>query len=342
MKYEPPTNTMRKVFTDIMGRLNALLKRFNRYDTEMSSVVSEGTKASRAKVLRQALNDLFCLGYHLHKIENFAERHVRALARHWEKSSLSASTIQWRFSCLRALANWLDKPGLVRDPENYLDNPELAKRKYALKPGESKTWSSKNVDIPAKILEIAADNLNVGLQLLASWAFAVRPQEAWTIRPNLADRGHTLMVGWGTKGGRERVITIDTEEQRIVLDLLKQYANPSTGSLIPVRYKLNSWRTQFYRVCNRHGVSREEGIVPHGLRHEAAKDLFLRLCGEIRSRIPIPKEVVGGKANPEAQLRRVVAEYLGHSRPQIVSCYIASAAPRRKKRMQETDGETQR
>lgn len=335
MKYNPPTNTMRKIFSNVMGRLNALLKRFNRYDAEVASVVSDATKGSRAQVLRQALNDLFCLGYHLQKITNFGDRHVRVLARHWEKQCLSASTIQWRFSCLRTFEKWIGKPGLVRDPRYYLDNPSAAKRTYKLKPGEEKTWTAMNVDVQAKILEIAQDDLNVALQLLASWAFVLRPRESWTLRPELADRGHTLMVNWGTKGGRDRVVPIDTEGQRAVLDLLKQYADPTTGSLIPKRYSLQGWKDHFYEVCRRHGISRKSGIVPHGLRHESANALFTELCGEIRSQNPIKEtaNILSDAEKREDLARRVVSEYLGHSRTQITGCYL----PPREERKDEEE-----
>jgi len=42
-------------------------------------------------------------------------------------------------------------------------------------------------------------------------------------KPHLADKGTHLYVMHGTKGGRDRVIPIETKEQRQLLDKLKLY-----------------------------------------------------------------------------------------------------------------------
>ncbi len=337
MKYNTHSNIMRRTFERALESLNRLLKLKNAFDVEGRRVVSAATKHSRAQVLRQAINDLYCLGYQIQKIENLGERHVYALARHWEKQCLSGSTIEWRFSCMRALENWIGKPGLVRSPEHYFDNPEAAKRTHASKPGEVKAWTVKDVDIQAKIIEVAQDDLHVALQLMVGWVFVLSPLESWTLRPALADRGHTLMVNWGTRRPRDRVVQINSEAKRAVLDLLKEYVSSATSSLVPAHYQLEGWKAHFYEVCRRHGISRATGIVSHNFNPDGADVIFLKLCSEFRSKVPIPKEAAGMSRGVDREdlNRRIVAEYLGHSRPQIVNCYLGPK-PKRKEKMEVT------
>lgn len=93
MKYNPTSKTKARVFDRVTNEMNGPLKRHNRYDVDGVSVVSDATQIERSQVLRQMLNDLFCLGYLLQKLSNFGEGHVRAVVRSWEKQGLSASTL---------------------------------------------------------------------------------------------------------------------------------------------------------------------------------------------------------------------------------------------------------
>lgn len=312
---------------------NHLLKEHNSLDAEGRSVVSDATQEARAQVLRQAITTLHEMGFHLVNPENFGERHVHALVRRWEAQGLSAATLQWRLSVLRIFAKWIGKDGMVRDAEVYLIDPSRAKRKYVAE--KKKTWSARGVDIEAKILEVAKDDPVVAVQLLTMLAFALRAREAWCLCPYLADHKAYLAVNVGTKGDRDRTVPVETDGQRAVLDILKQYATSLSGSTIPRRYRLKGWKKHFYDVCRDHGISREEGIVPHGLRHEAANELHRKLCLELAQKYSVSAQVVDaeeGVVQQEDLARRIVAEHLGHSRPQITNCYLGPKPPRRKKK----------
>lgn len=254
-------SSIKDVLSACFHALKKILSSFNRTDARGIKRVSHATARARTEVLTQGFRDLFRLGFKLRNPENFRPRHMQALAR--ESKGLAASTIQWRFSVFNTFCRWIGKAGMLGDLASYLENPDRAKRLYAIK--EKKTWTAKGIDIAAKVLEIAKDNFHVALQLLATWTFGLRAQEAWLLKPLLADQGGYLAVNWGTKGGRERTVTVRSAAERQVLELLKRHADPVTGSLIPACYSLQAWKKHFYQVCRDHGISRENGIVPHGL-----------------------------------------------------------------------------
>ena len=55
------------------------------------------------------------------------------------------------------------------------------------------------------------------MQLELQRAFGLRMREAALLKVHAADKGAYLAVNWGTKGGRDRVIPIETDYQRDVL-----------------------------------------------------------------------------------------------------------------------------
>lgn len=325
-------SSIKDAWSTCLHALQKILAVFNRVDAKGVKRVSHATARSRTEVLVQGFRDLFNLGFKLRNPSNFSPRHMQALVREWEAKGLATSTLQWRFSVFNTFCRWIGKAGMLGDLVDYLADPTKAKRAYVIK--EKKTWTAKGVDVVARLLEIAADDLHVALQLLVMWTFGLRAQEAWLLKPLLADQGGYLAVSWGTKGGRDRTVTIRNATERLVLELLKRHADPVTGSLIPTCYNLQAWKKHFYEVCRQHGISRKEGVVPHGLRHELANELYEDLCRKLAEQHAPPSPAADdGKAQEDKEdlARRIVTETLGHSRPEITNCYLGPKPPRKKK-----------
>jgi hypothetical protein len=72
---------------------------------------------------------------------------------------------------------WIGKAGMVREPEFYVgaDSPHAHRSEVAT---EDRSWSAMNVDIAAKIAEIARFNHWVDLQLEFEAGFGLRGREA--------------------------------------------------------------------------------------------------------------------------------------------------------------------
>jgi integrase len=150
--------------------------------------------------------------------------------------------------------------------------------------------------------------------------FGLRAKEAWLLHPQMADKGTHLAINWGAKGGRDRTVPIEHPAQQQILDIAKRWANDSTGSLIPDTRSLKAWRSHFYRVCRKCGIARTVGLVPHGLRHEEANAIYRSIAG-------VDAPVYGGdvaSVDPDRDYlaRQIVAEHLGHSRPEITRAYL--------------------
>ena len=112
---------------------------------------------------------------------------------------------------------------------------------------------------------------------------------------------------------------IETDAQRDLLDQVKIVAAQNGRSLIPARYTLKQWLRHVYYVLECCGVSRKDGIVAHGGRHQYANDQFEVLTGE-------PTRLRGGGGDrltreQERSARLEVSARLGHARVAITSAY---------------------
>lgn len=309
-------------------RLKGLLADFGRLDADLTRRISFETKHARSKVLLQGFEYLHSQGIKIRNPANFRPKHMAMLVAHWEEQGLSASTLQQRFSIFATFCVWIGKKGMLGGIERYLKDPARAQRTYVAT--EDKSWVAKGVQTIEKIAQVAGDPRPaaryVAVQLLVQWAFMLRAREAWQIHPDLADKHTYLAISHGTKGGRERTVTVRNDWQRQVLEIAKSYADPRTGSLIPATYSRKSWSSVFYRICRDHGISRADGITPHGLRHEAANDLYEELTGT-----DSPVRAAGVRKIAwiiDDIARRTVSEELGHSRKAIAGAYFGPVPPR--------------
>jgi integrase len=308
----------RSANSEVLYRLTQLLREHSHRHSRHARGCSGDTAMARAQILRQGFRVLNELGYKLRDPANFGNRHMQALARHWEEQKLSAGEIQNRFSVFRVFATWIGKAGMVEPAGKYLANPACAVRSYVAR--KPKGWSGLIDDVEQKLAEVAKHDRLVALQLGLQRVFGLRAREAWLLHPRLADRGTHLAVNWGAKGGRDRTVPIETPAQREFLDIAKRWANQSTGSLIPDARSLKAWRAHFYRVCRKCGIARATGVVPHGLRHEEANAIYKSIVG-------LDAPVYGSDVtsiDPERDhlARQIVAEHLGHSRPEITRAYL--------------------
>lgn len=307
----------RSVLSDCIYRLDGLLEKHGQMSYDGAKRISFGTTRSRSAILHQGFEYLATVDMCPRKPHNFKPKHMAKLVQHWEEQGLAAATLQLRFSVFSTFCTWIGKAGMLGEITQYLKNPDAAKRSYVAT--EDKSWSTKGVDILQKIAEVEAVDPRVAIHLKLEHAFGLRLQESVSLHPKEADHGTCLFVGWGTKGGRDRIVRIETDYQRQVIEKAKRYANNSTGSLIPDTFKRRSWIRYVYRVYGKCGIGRKHGIVPHGLRHQYANDMYQYLTGQ-DSPVRCGRAAIDKQVDNNARL--VVAEHLGHSRKQISGAYL--------------------
>ena len=299
--------------------LNALLKRHLRRSADGRKVVSHATIADRSEFFSRMIRQLHDLGYALTDVRHLKPKHIEALMRLWEQQGLSASTLQKRFSYLTLLCGWIGKASMLRPGASYLDDPTRYQR--IITADHDHSWTAAGVDPEAKIAEMASDDPAVARVLRLQHAFGLRIQEASLLNPARDTVNATqLRVVAGTKGGRPRVVPIETDEQRAVLAEAQEYVQQTRRSMIPPAYDLKQWLTHCYHVLARHGVTRKDGLVSHGLRHQYANDQYEAATGE-------PSPVRGGGPVDPATHRQAqldVASRLGHARPGITTAYYGT------------------
>ena len=300
-------------------RLQVICDKFAHLDANGSKIISDQTKMLRHDRLKQCFRELRELGYKLEDPRGLKPKHVQALVQHWEATGKAASTIQNMVSALRTFAVWIGKAGMVKDTASYASSPERVK--VTTSATESKAWSDNEVGIAETIANVGARDSRVAMQLRLCLAFGLRRKEAVMLRPHRADKGMYLAVTDGTKGGRDRVVPINSASKRETLDAAKAFVGPVLDAHMGGGQTLKQALNRFSNVLHRSGVNlRMLGVTGHGLRHEYLNGRYEEISGE--------KSPVRGGARPdkhtEAHARAAVAEEAGHTRSSITSAYTGT------------------
>ncbi len=309
-----------KKYNNWKATLNAVLKSHNKAAAQGGKAVSFATQEARREILDLGFKELRSLGFKLPDVRGFKERHMTALGHAWEAKGLSASTIQNRISIFRIFAEWIGKPGMIRGSENYVKNPKCVERHLVTQ--TDKTWSGQQKSLAEKLESINKLDEYVAIQLELQRSFGLRMKEAALLKVHMADKGHYLAVNWGTKGGRDRVMPINTDYQRDVLMRAKLLIENPSNSMTPRNYNYIQWKNHYYYVCHQVGISRKDGITSHGLRHERLNEIYHDITEQSSS-------IKGGvvcHVDPGLNniARQEIAEVAGHSRESISGAYVGS------------------
>jgi integrase len=348
MAYNPssPPETVLKSLPmgthDFLRVLGALLALNNHQHSTKNKSVSIKTMQDRSRFYFGFFREL----RHKTRYSNLdprqlANRHIQAMVDRWLERGLSTATIHNYLSFLRTFAEWIGKPGMVQAPIHYVGAESThAHRKQVATHDHS--WTAYGVDVEALIAEVALVDEWCALQLELCYRFAMRPKEARHLRPHMAilpreaanprdaaafpECETFLRISFGTKGGRPRDVPIVDDAQRELLDRVMAAVAPGAFVGRP-GFTADQNRTRFYYVMRCCGIAKSmRGIVPHGLRHQRANDVY-----EAESGVPSP--VRGGHADPDADesARHRVSHMLGHSRSKPASSYIGPKPRRRGK-----------
>ena len=303
--------------------LGDIIKAHNRRASCSGKAVSYATQAQRKAILTEGFEVLRQKGFKFDDVHSLREKHIRVLGHYWEDKGLSASRLQNNLSIFRTFSSWIGKAGMVRASHHYVNNPQSVKRRLVTT--TDKTWSGQGADIQALLNTVKMLDERVACALTAQWAFGLRMKEAALLKPHGADKGAYLAVNWGTKGGRDRTVPVDTELKRATLAWLKTLVTQTNGCLIPKDTAFVQWRNHFYYICRQAGLTRETGLVSHGLRHEHLNALYTAITGALSpikaQTIPAAEKRLVSPALKQAA-QQEVAEVAGHSRATIAKAYL--------------------
>lgn len=123
----------------------------------------------------------------------------------------------------------------------------------------------------------------------------------------------------GTKGGRERLLPIDTADRVAAIDYARRVTVGTHESVSDPRRTLQQAMRHLRYVMERNGITRAGlGVTPHGLRHQGAADDYQAATGQL------PPVAGGGPVDTvvDRSARLAIAANLGHGRPQITNAYF--------------------
>lgn len=271
--------------------------------------------------MRVMVGDLSRLNMSLRNLSEIGPRHVAALTRHYEVEGLSSSSLQKKNTVLRRFGTWLGKPDMTPRLSDLVLDPARAKRSYSAV--ESKAWSAHGVDTAQVIATLDGFCPVAGLQMRIQRAFGLRTREVVSLKPQQADLGQNLFVTDGTKGGRPRMVPIDTIEKRDLIERAKVIASSNKRGILSDRPSrpLHTSINHYYYLCRKAGVSQSGlGVTLHGLRHEFANNVFREITG-------VDAPVNGGRIDDPELVRRamqVTSNQLGHGRKDAGAAYLGS------------------
>ena len=278
--------------------------------------VNEGsfkTQRERHYVLQLSATLLDQLGFKRMNSTSLKLKHTQALFKYWHNKGISVGTIKNRMSHLRWWAKQVNKPGAIfKTNKQYYDSAGFEYQKRQYKATENK----------AKVLE--PDDLKkitneyTRMSLLLQKHFGLRREESIKFMPSYADRGdHIVLKGSWTKGGKKRIIVVRTDEQRQVLDAVKEMVRG--GALIDPQKNYRQQQEIYDAQVQQAGLSKM-----HGLRHAYAQQRYFEITGW---QCPIAggpqaKDLTNEQKKVDKHARQIISKELGHERLQIVSSYI--------------------
>lgn len=271
--------------------------------------------------MKAMVRQLSDLNMPLQNLGEFSPRHVAALTRHYESAGLSASSLQKKNTVLRRFGTWIGKPDMTPRLRDLVTDPSRAMRSYSAI--ESKAWSANGVDPEDIFNRMDLECAVAGLQLRLQHAFGLRPREVVMLKPMVADQGKNLFVTDGTKGGRARMVPIDTPRKRELLEQAKEVARRNTRGVLSCKpsQSLRAALKRYYYLAERVGLTKARlGVTLHGLRHEFAGELFKQITG-------VKAPVNGGRLDDQGLVHRamqITSEQLGHSRRHAGAAYLGS------------------
>ena len=268
---------------------------------------SYSTQATRKRILDRIANQLHALGYKHMQAKSLKPKHVEALVSLWKDQGLSIGTFKNRLSALRWWARKVGKDDIIPKDNDAFD---IGRRSQV--GTESKAWVLK----PAQLEKISDPYIRLSLRLQG--AFGLRREEAIKFRPSYAiqDNHIRLKASW-TKGGRARTVPIRTDEQRQLLEAVRNLAGG--GALIPPTKNYEEQLHRYERQVRTAGIRN-----PHGLRHAYAQRRYEELTGW-------KSQLAGGPATKSLTIeqralnegaRVTISRELGHAREQITATYL--------------------
>ena len=169
-----------------------------------------------------------------------------------------------------------------------------------------------------------------------------REESAKLDLPNDWDRkNHSLLVQYGTKGGRPRTLYNLSQQQEMALERAEEFVSPSDrkgiNNLMP-EHMGDKWLHRLDYAARKHGLTgKDAGGTLHGLRHERFHQLYVKHTGfeppnqhDNVQAFQTAAHKVAGEEWPilDSEARDAIEETAGHSagRRDVSNAYLGSSS----------------
>lgn len=252
----------------------------------------------------------FCkLEYRLQKLVNINGKHLTAYVLYMQERGKSASTIKTDLAAIRFFHDKMERTK-YRLPSNNELAVELERRRFG---GVDRTWSVREFH---RFLAICMADGHEDFAAIAclTWYAGLRVHECFRIETATAEQAlRENAITIKGKGGKVRTVPIN---ESISIELKKLLAVTSRGHKlfvpdgVPTDAAIARFQQYIYTVRPQiqDGASTRP-LTHHGLRHSYAARTYQEL-------------IDSGMNSLNASLR--VSQFLGHERPDVTKCYLAS------------------
>lgn len=309
--------------SQLRAEIRQVLKAHGAKRADRKGICSDRTRGHRREIINQAIAQLWEGGFRLESLSALREKHIEALMERWDRDGLSPSMLHTRLSVLRTLCKWLGKEDVVKDLAHYLPVERTRRTGVATR---NLAWEAKGIDLEVALSAASQIDERFGVMLALQRHFGLRSREAIEFQPgaSITDGGTQVLVFAGTKGGRPRLVPIETDKQREVMARVTKLVSQSrTGKVRWPDCNYRQARNRYYNWMKRLGATKAGmGVTGHGLRHGYAQEMYRRQTG-------LPTPIEGGK--PTDLSRRdhkmagmTVSAAMGHGRIDVVASYYGS------------------
>lgn len=255
--------------TDWKANLPAELKEFlsKRVSLNKRYNVKETTNNKRKEIINTCFKQLTNGGFKVQGGHSLKPKHIHWLMKRWEDEDLSISTLTNRLSVLRLFSEHAGKRGMVGSIDEYISEDYLAKKSRS--PKKTQTAEPVEVDTQSIVQKATEIDVYTGHQIQLMVHFGLSSKESTQFCPFKSDYSDYLLVMQGTRGGRSRMIKIDTPEKKELIDDCKKLVGKIGADMCNPKRSKTQEMSRLYYVMRVLGITQAQlGFTPQALRQK--------------------------------------------------------------------------
>jgi|GEM_PF-6118745 len=235
----------------LLRSLKPVFKKMSQVSLLKNNRPSLATIKQRESLIVHELTILYQSQYKLKNVNNIKPKHFEYLLAIWYASDIKLKTLNAKISWFGLLFKIIGKAGMEQIVLN--DNPIPDKFLKQLPPAAYELISE--TEAKQRINNMRHESLICALHAELMLLFNLTKKESLLLNPVLSNRGTFLITRNGVSKGRDKVIKIDTDQQRQLLKTACAYVENKSTIIKPKKISLKKYSDHFDYICKKHGIS---------------------------------------------------------------------------------------